>query len=95
MGRMERPSPLPVRGDIFLDARGGDRSLRVTWHPESAVVVFSLWRGRTCVGSFRLPVEDAPALVEILRSSISEAYGGARDSLLAGFRTTIQDEDAG
>ena len=33
------------RGRVFLDARGGDRALRVSWHHEAGVVVLSLWRG--------------------------------------------------
>jgi hypothetical protein len=94
MGVMERPSPLPVRGDVFLDARGGDRSLRATWHPEAGVLVLSLWRGRTCVATFRMPAEDVPELVDVLRSSLREAYAGARGSLLGG-ADLVDDEHVG
>ena len=61
---------------------------------EGGVVVFSQWRGRTCVGTFRMPVGDAPALVEILRGSLEEAYGGARSSLLRDFGE-VDDQDVG
>jgi hypothetical protein len=81
---MESTSSLPVRREVFLDARGDGRALRVTWHPEPSVVVLSLWRGRTCAGTFRLPVEDAPALVDVLRAGLADAYGGARTSLRDG-----------
>ena len=37
-------------GEVFLDARGADRALRVSWHGEADVVVLSLWRGGACTG---------------------------------------------
>ncbi len=55
-----------ARGEVFLDARGGDRSLRVTWHGERGVVVLSLWRDSVCVGTFRVDAEDLPRFVEAL-----------------------------
>ena len=82
---MYDPAPLPAHREVFLDARGDGRALRVTWHAEAGVVVFSLWRDRTCSGTFRLPVEDAPALVDMLRNSLEEAYDDARDSILSRF----------
>jgi hypothetical protein len=85
MSDMRIPSPLPATGEAFLDARGDGRALRATWHPEAGVVVFSLWRERTCAGTFRLAAEDVPALVRMLRSSLEEAYDDARSSFLAGF----------
>jgi hypothetical protein len=33
------------------DGRGGDRFLRVTWHPTTATVVFSHWTGSLCTAS--------------------------------------------
>ena len=51
---MATARPLPATGEIFLDARGGDRALRVSWHHESELVVLSLWRDNVCAGSFRL-----------------------------------------
>lgn len=80
---MQRASPLPTRGEVFLDARGGERALRVTWHREAGVVVLSLWRERTCAGSFRLEVTEVPALIEVLRAGLEAAYDDARDALLA------------
>ena len=58
--------PLPEVGSTYLDARGGDRALRVSWHAEADVVVVSLWRANVCVGSFRLPADEVPDLVDSL-----------------------------
>jgi hypothetical protein len=58
---------LPSAGEAFLDSRGPHRALRVSWHSEAGVVVLSLWSGRSCTGTFRLPVEDVPGLIDILR----------------------------
>lgn len=75
--------PLPESGSIFLDARGEDRALRVSWHQESGLVVLSLWRDNVCSGSFRLAVEEVPALIELLRSGLVRAYDDARGRLSA------------
>ena len=42
--------------------------MRVSWHEESGLVVLSLWRDNVCTGSFRLAVDEVPALIELLRS---------------------------
>ena len=70
--------PLPETGSIFLDARGGDRALRVSWHEDSGLVVLSLWRGAECTGTFRLPIEDVPTLIDALRAGLDEAYSATR-----------------
>jgi hypothetical protein len=67
-------TPLPATGEVFLDARGSGRALRVSWHTEAGVVVLSLWHGGTCSGSFRLPVDEVPDLVEALRQGLAGAY---------------------
>lgn len=81
---MHTASHLPAAGEVFLDARGDRRALRVSWHGEAGVVVLSLWRGPVCAGTFRLAVEEVPALVDLLRAGLDDAYGGARQSFLAG-----------
>jgi hypothetical protein len=68
-----QPPPVPAAGSIFLDARGGGRALRVTWHPESDLVVLSLWRDNVCAGSFRLAADEVPALIELLQAAPSAA----------------------
>jgi hypothetical protein len=71
---MHPVTPLPATGEVFLDARGAGRALRVTWHPEADVVVLSVWHGSVCSGSFRLPVEQVPELVDTLREALADAY---------------------
>ena len=70
--------PLPETGSIFLDARGGDRALRVSWHQDSGLVVLSLWRENVCAGSFRLAVDEVPDLIALLRSGLDRAYDAAQ-----------------
>ena len=70
--------PLPRRGDVFLDARGEGRSLRLSWHQERDVVVLSLWRNAYCAGSFRLPVADVPAFIAALVQGLSDGYAPGR-----------------
>lgn len=70
---MSDVSALPVHGEVFVDARGGDRMLRVNWHRAAGpdgLVVLSLWRGETCVGSFRLRARDVPLLVDVLARGV-------------------------
>jgi hypothetical protein len=67
---------LPVRGEVFLDPRDEGRAMRVSWHHEDALVVFSLWRESTCVGTFQLGKDDVPALLEALVSGLAQGYVG-------------------
>lgn len=71
--------PLPAEGSVFFDARGDGRALRASWHHESGVVVLSLWRDNVCTGSFRLAVDEVPALVELLRRGLDTAYDATRE----------------
>ena len=78
---MATARPLPEAGSIYLDARGGDRALRVSWHHEAGLVVLSLWRENVCAGSFRLGIDEVPALIELLRTGLVRSYEDARDRL--------------
>lgn len=69
--------PLPLTGSIFFDARGDARALRVSWHHDADLVVVSLWRDNVCSGSFRLTVEEVPALIDLLRRGLDAAYAVA------------------
>jgi hypothetical protein len=71
---MATARPLPATGEIFLDARGADRALRVSWHQEAELVVLSLWRDNVCAGSFRLAVDEVPRLIDLLRTGLDQAY---------------------
>ena len=74
---MAKARPLPEQGSIFLDARGGDRVLRVSWHVDNGLVVLSLWRDNVCSGSFRLAVDDVPEMIATLRAGLDAASDGA------------------
>lgn len=67
---------LPVRGEVFLDARDNGRAMRLSWHHEADLVVFSLWRESTCVASFQLSPDDVPALVQCLVTGLATGYQG-------------------
>ncbi|WP_374454151.1 hypothetical protein [Nocardioides sp.] len=69
----------PRTGAVFLDPRGEDRSLRVTWHQESLLVVLSLWRDNVCAGTFRLAADEVPDLIALLRRGLDDAYDAARE----------------
>lgn len=65
--------PMPAVGDVFLDVRGDDRTMRVSYHQERGVVVVSLWAGVVCRGSFRLSAGDVGRLVEVLSGVVDPA----------------------
>jgi hypothetical protein len=73
--------PFPHEGSIYVDARGGDRALRVSWHEDAGLVVLSLWRENVCAGSFRLAIDEVPALIELLRAGLVRSYDAARNRL--------------
>jgi hypothetical protein len=76
--RVPSVRPLPTTGSVFVDDRGGDRALRVTWHPEADVVVLSLWRDNVCAGSFRVPASEVPGLIASLASGLSALTSSAK-----------------
>lgn len=62
---IDLPSP---RSRWFADARG--RSLKATWHAEAETIVLSLWESDHCIGTFQLPVDDAPQLMVLLAEAV-------------------------
>ena len=75
---------LPARGEIFLDQRGTERALRVSWHPGVGLVVLSLWREDRCVGTFRLEAAEVPALINALVTGLAGAAAVHASSRPAG-----------
>ena len=75
---MTAVAPFPAEAEIFLDARGDARSLRVRWHHDNGLVVLSLWRAHQCTGTFRLEVDEVPILIETLRAGLDAAYDAVR-----------------
>jgi len=63
------------QGEVFLDARGNGRALRLTWHHEVDLVVLSLWREDFCAGTFRLCADDVNAFIDALIEGVREAPG--------------------
>jgi hypothetical protein len=59
-------APLPRLGEVFFDVRGSSRSMRLSWYADTGISVFSVWQGGTCTGTFRLPREELPRLIESL-----------------------------
>jgi hypothetical protein len=83
---MHSASHLPTAGEVFLDARGAARAMRVSWHSEADVVVLSLWRDGTCSGTFRLTIDEVPGLIEVLRAGLARAYDEAHSAFIPGLR---------
>ncbi|WP_169949519.1 hypothetical protein [Microbispora sp. H11081] len=75
---MSEVVPLPSFGEVFFDARGQDRVLRVTWH--DGTLVLSLWRGEMCTASFRMPMDDVGRLIDTLDEGFAEAGGPEQDA---------------
>ncbi len=65
------------QGEVFLDARGNGRAMRLTWHHEFDLVVLSLWREGTCAGTFRLSRQDVAGFVDALVDGLRAAPGTA------------------
>jgi hypothetical protein len=72
-GSMADLLPLPRLGESFVDDRGDDRTMRVSVHPEQGLVVFSIWAGSSCRASFRLPLDEAIRLSEVLDAVVVSA----------------------
>lgn len=82
---VENTGALSARRDMFLDERGA--GLRVTWHPERDLVVLSVWHDESCVGTFRMPVQDVPRLSGLLAAALGDwvdQSGGAVPLAWAG-----------
>jgi hypothetical protein len=81
------------QGDVFLDARGNGRAMRLSWHPEADVVVLSLWREETCAGTFRMPHEDVEAFIDALVDNLRDAPGVHLPPRSAAASTTSDSGD--
>ncbi len=67
--------PAQAQGDVFLDARGNGRAMRLSWHPADDVVVLSLWRDQMCAGTFRMPEADVGPFIDALIDGLRDAPG--------------------
>lgn len=57
---------MPRFGDVFDDVRGGNRTMRISYHADQEAVVVSLWVGAVCRGSFRMAADDVRRLMSTL-----------------------------
>jgi hypothetical protein len=89
---MSGVTPLPRTGEVFFDARGEERALRLSWHPDSGVMVISLWNRGTCTATFRLPTEDVPSFIEAMSASLPQVPRGRRHA--APSRPSAAEETA-
>lgn len=55
------------------DARGNERWLRVTWHPDTQTVVFSHWNGDVCSASTRVHLGDATKVIDLVIRALRDA----------------------
>ena len=70
-------APLPRLGEVFFDVRGDSRSMRLSWYADTGVAVFSIWQGGRCTGTFRLPIDDLPRMIETLQRGPQRRRGSA------------------
>jgi hypothetical protein len=64
---------------LVADARGADRHLRITWHPEAGQFNVSTWHGDVCAGAVRIDAVEAPRLIAILADGMGDALLHERD----------------
>ena len=58
---------------LLGDTRDPDRYLQVTWHPDTATVVFSHWNGAVCAASTPVDAADIPELVDLLVAALRQS----------------------
>lgn len=68
-------TPLPRRGTVLAGRDAAARMLRVSYHPELARVVVSIWDHDICIATLRLAPEDVPELVRGLTASLVAPEG--------------------
>jgi hypothetical protein len=56
----------------FFDTRSPVRRMGVSAHAADSTMVFSLWQGDVCTGTFRLPASEAPGLISALAYGMTE-----------------------
>ena len=60
------------RRRVFVpQALGADQFLRVTWHEQRRIVVFSHWEGDHCVAATPVRVSDIGELAELTVSALA------------------------
>jgi hypothetical protein len=89
MNLMLLSRPDSVRRQWFTDARDDGRRMELSWHSDEALVIVSLWHGSMCRATFRMPVEQAPALIETLADALGDAVQPRSSVGPTGKRSTL------
>lgn len=55
---------------LVPQALGSDEFLRVTWHEDRAVMVFSHWDGAECVAATPVHVKDLDELADLVGTAV-------------------------
>jgi hypothetical protein len=77
------------RATWFRDPRSPVRRLRASWHPENGLVVLSVWDRERCSATFRLPIEDAPALMHFLVDALADASTAQPPTVESGWERML------
>ena len=78
----------PVRRQWFDDARDDGRRMEVSTHSDEGIVIVSLWHGSICRATFRLPVDEAPALIQTLADASADTSADAAQPAPSPGRTS-------
>ncbi|WP_460367534.1 hypothetical protein [Actinocorallia lasiicapitis] len=78
---MSSATPLPRTGEVFFDARGDQRAMRLSWHPDADVMVLSLWNQGTCTATFRLAAAEIAGFIEALAQGLPQQPRGRRHAV--------------
>jgi hypothetical protein len=65
------------RREMFIDERG--HGLQMSWDPNHAVIIVSIWHDDTCVGTTRLPVADAARAGGFLLAVLNDWLGQVQE----------------
>jgi hypothetical protein len=85
------PRASETRRAIFEDRRDAGRRMEVSWHPEEGIVILSFWQEAFCRATFRLPIDDAPALIHELVDALGEVAQGQTPPVAAAERDSVLD----
>ncbi len=74
------PSGDDRRRVLIPQALGADEFLRVTWHPDRTVMVFSHWSGDRCVAATPVRVSDIAELAELTVTALATSVRDAANT---------------
>ncbi|HVT64771.1 MAG TPA: hypothetical protein VHD81_06440 [Mycobacteriales bacterium] len=69
---------MPRQGGWHVDPNRPGHYLRVSGHPESGIVVLSVWRGEHCIVTHEIPTADIPDVIGLLAKALVPADDAAQ-----------------